>query len=88
MLNVTFQFASTMARELGIISIEAAVILRLRSSEGAYPPDTQSRPINAARKALQRLLRHAADVTLVVIRPFDGLYKVRLRFPCLLGYLR
>jgi hypothetical protein len=75
-LHVTFRRASAMPRELRIIPIKAAVILDLRSPEGPNPPYTEPLPINTARKSFQSGLRHLADISVVVIRPLNGLNKV------------
>ncbi len=86
MLDITLRRPSAVPRQLLLISIEPAMILNLRSPEGANPPYTQPLPIDTAWESFQRVLRHLADVSVVIIRSLYRLNKVQLRAPRALRY--
>ncbi len=80
--SIAFRHAAALFCRLRIVRIDAAVILHLGPSEGAYSPDTQPLPVHAARKPFERSLSHLADVPVVVVRVLDWLNEIQFRFSC------
>jgi hypothetical protein len=65
MLNVALGRASAVPRELRVVPIEASMILDLRPLKDRMPL-----PICTARESFQGILRHLADIPVVIIRSF------------------
>src|SRR5215469_6704114 len=88
MLRIALRRPPAMARQLRIITIEAAVVLDLSASKGTNAPDIQPLPINAARESLEGSFRQPTDVPIIVIRILNGLNQVQLCTACAHGYFR